>query len=527
MQTSANEAESRVYAFEGFTLDATCRSLRARNGDLDLRPKSFDVLCYLVEHAGVLVRKDEILRKVWAGIHVTDESLARCVSDIRRSLNDREQRIVKTVPGRGYLLAVPVSRVPANGAPAASAGTHPEPAALALPDRPSIAVLPFNNMSADASQAFFSDGITEDITSALCRLKGFFVIARNTAFTYKDLPKDVRVIGRELGVRYVLEGSVRKAGDKIRVTAQLLEAETGNHLWAEHYDRDLADIFAIQDEITASIVGRIGPELLAAEYARASRRAPQNLDAWECVVRALFHSSHQSEHETRTALDLLDRALASDPNYAHALGMKAWILVFRAFQGWEDMERTLGQAIPLIAQAMAADNDELWPHLAQGMVAFATRDNALAVATLTRALAISPNSVNAYGLLGIAHAFGGRSAEAIACIDHAVRLSPRDTFLSDFELYYAFAHFQGARYERALQFAQQAHRMRPGHPYPLLLGAACAGQLGESEIGTRLLGKLRAVLPCLSAPWVEMTSPYVLAADRARLVDGLTRAGLR
>src|SRR5262245_50176787 len=172
MQTFAKETGPRVYTFQGFTLDATCRSLRAGDDDLDLRPKSFDVLCCLVEHAGVLVRKDEILRKVWSGIHVTDESLARCVSDIRRSLNDREQRIVKTVPGRGYLLAVPVSRVRADGEPAAS--PDQESAPLALPDRPSIAVLPFNNMSADASQAFFSDGITEDITSALSRLKGFF-----------------------------------------------------------------------------------------------------------------------------------------------------------------------------------------------------------------------------------------------------------------------------------------------------------------------------------------------------------------
>src|SRR5215470_1726440 len=175
MQTSPDETGHRVYAFEGFTLNATSRSLKSGNCDLELRPKSFDVLCCLVEHAGELVPKDEILRKVWSGIHVTDESLARCVSDIRRSLNDREQRIVKTVPGRGYLLAVPVSRVLADGAPAAAASPYQEPAALALPDRPSIAVLPFNNMSADASQAFFSDGITEDITSALCRLKGFFV----------------------------------------------------------------------------------------------------------------------------------------------------------------------------------------------------------------------------------------------------------------------------------------------------------------------------------------------------------------
>ena len=412
-------------------------------------------------------------------------------------------------------------------APPNLASPQQETAALALPDRPSIAVLPFNNMSGDASQAFFSDGITEDIISALCRLKGFFVIARNTAFTYKDRPTDIRIIGRELGVRYVLEGSVRKAGGQIRVTAQLLEAETGNHLWAEHYDRDLQDIFAIQDQITASIVGRIGPELLAAEYARMNRRALHNLDAWECVVRALFHSSQQSEQESRNALDLLDRALASDPSYAQALGIKAWILVFRAFQGWRYMGRALGQAIPLIAQAMALDNEELWPHLAQGMVAFATRDNALA--TLTRALAISPIFfVNAHGLLGIAHAFGGRSAEAVARIDHAVRLSPRDTFLSDFELYYAFAHFQGARYELALQFAQQAHRMRPGHPYPMLLGAACAGQLGQMDVGAAYLGQLReSLIPSLSLAWVDATSPYVLAQDRARLVDGLARAGLR
>src|SRR5262245_46665596 len=169
MQTSANEP--RVYAFEGFTLDAACRSLRADDCDLDLRPKSFDLLCFLVAQPGGLVLKDELPRQVWAAIHVTDESLARCVSYIRRSLNDRAQRIVKTVPGRGYLLAVPVSRVPAGGVPAARLGPPQEPAALALPDRPSIAVLPFNNMSADASQAFFSDGITEDITSALCRLK--------------------------------------------------------------------------------------------------------------------------------------------------------------------------------------------------------------------------------------------------------------------------------------------------------------------------------------------------------------------
>ena len=216
-------------------------------------------------------------------------------------------------------------------------------------------------MSADPEQEFFGDGITEDITTALCRFKGFFVIARNTMFTYKGRSVDVRAVGRELGVRYVLEGSVRKAGGRVRVTAQLLEAETGNHLWAERYDGHLDDIFAIQDEITTSVVGRIGPELLAAEHVSVSRKPPHSLDAWECVIRALFLSSQQSDEGTREPLALLDRALAADPDYAQALGMKAWILVFRAFQGWEDMGQALGQVKTVIARAMAADNEELWP----------------------------------------------------------------------------------------------------------------------------------------------------------------------
>ena len=400
------------------------------------------------------------------------------------------------------------------------------PAPLALPDRPSIAVLPFDNMSTDPEQDFFADGITEDITTALCKFRGFFVIARNTMFTYKGKAVDVRAVGRDLGVRYVLEGSVRKIGNRIRVNAQLIEAATSNHLWAERYDRGLEDIFAIQDEITASVVGRIGPEVLAAESARAARKPPHSLDAWECVIRALFHSSQQTEEESRTALGLLDRAIAIDPGYAQALGMKAWILVFRAFQGWEEMGAALAAAKPLIARAIAADRDELWPYLAQGMVGYAIRDNDLAMTALTRAAALNPNSVNAMGLLGIAHAFGGRADDALDCIDRALRLSPRDTFLSDFELYYAFAHFQAGRYEHGLRHAQRSHDLRPGHPYPLVMAAGCAGQLGQAERAAALLHELKAVLPIVSPAWVEATTPFVRPEDRARLVEGLQRAGL-
>jgi adenylate cyclase len=494
--------------------------LRVGDAEIELRRKAFEVLRHLAENAGRLVSKDELFETVWSNVNVSDDSLIQCIREVREKLGDSEHTLIKNVPRRGYLLAAEPSRIYGKEHEGHEAL---DPVSM---DRPSIAVLPFVNMSADPDQEFFSDGITEDITTALCKLKGFFVIARNTMFTYKGRASDIRAIGHDLKVRYVLEGSVRRARHRLRITAQLVEANSGNHIWAESYDCAVEEIFSIQDQITTSIVGRIGPELLAAEYERVSRRLPQNLDAWECVIKALFHSSQQSDEGTQLALSLLGQALKKDPNYAQALGMKAWIMVFRAFQGWGDMGQVLGEAEPLIAHAMASDNCEVWAYLARGMVGFATRDNDLAVGVLTRAVALSPNSVNAHGHLGIAYAFGGRSKEALACIDRATELSPRDTFLSDFELYYAFAHFQGGNYEAGLRFAQQAHRTRPRHPYPILLAAACAGHLGRFDIGEHLVRKLREVLPIVSADFVETTAPYVLSKDRACLVKGLSLVGI-
>lgn len=406
---------------------------------------------------------------------------------------------------------------------AAARAPPPRPA---LPDRPSIAVLPFSAMSADPEQDFFSDGLTEDITTALSKLKGFFVIARNTMFTYKGKPVDVRAIGRELGIRYVLEGSVRKSGNRMRVSAQLIDAASEVHLWAERYDGDLGDIFAIQDEITASVVGRIGPELLAAEHARESPKPHHGLDAWECVVRAVFLCSQLSEESSGKMLPLLDRAITLAPGYAQALAMKGWITMWRAFQGWEDMGFALALGRDLVQQAIAADDKEPWTYLAQAMIAFATRDNALAMAAISQAVAINPNSAFAHGQLGLAHANGGRAADAIPCIDYALRLSPREAFLGDFQFYYAMAHFQGANYERGLHYAREAHRLRSGHVVPLIIGTACAGLLDNREAAADLLARLKSLVPDISRNAVAVTSSFVRAEDRARLVEGLARAGL-
>jgi TolB-like protein len=405
----------------------------------------------------------------------------------------------------------------------------PPPAALAalsLPARPSIAVLPFSNMSRDAEQEYFADGIAEDIITGLSRLKWLFVIARNSSFTYKGRHVDVRQVGSELGVRYVLEGSVRTSGNRIRVTAQLVEAQTGNHLWADRYDRGLEDVFAIQDEITASVIGCIQPEVYAAEHERVKRKLPQSLDAWESFLRALFLYSQHSDTSTREALELLDRAIALDSNYAQAHGLRAVCLVWRAFQGWEDREAAFTEAAEAADRAILCDPDEPWAFLAHGFIAVGRLRDTEAVDAFGRAVDVSPSFAYAHGLLGAAHALGGRPEEAIACIDRGVRLSPRDIFGEEFQLYYAFAHFQAGRYGEAAAAAQVAVRARPGHAVPYIMAAAAYGLGGETEKARELAERVGTLVPDISVAALERDFLYCRQEDRSRLAQGLRGAGL-
>ena len=323
-------------------------------------------------------------------------------------------------------------------APAESIAAPARGETLPLPDKPSIAVLPFTNMSGDPEHEYFADGIAEDIITGLSRLRWLFVIARNSSFAYKGRNVDVRQVGRELGVRYILEGSVRKGGNRVRITGQLVEAETGNHLWAERYDRAPDDVFAIQDEITESVIGCIQPELYAAEYGRLKRKPPQNLDAWESFVRGMFLYSQHSDKGTKEALDMLARAIELDHNYAQAHGLRAVCLAWRTYQGWEDRETAFAEVAEGANRAVACDPQEPWAYLAHGFIAMAKQRNTDAVGAFSRAIDASPNFAYAHGLLGCAHSAGGRPEQAIECIDRGVRLSPRDIFGDEYQLYYAF-----------------------------------------------------------------------------------------
>jgi adenylate cyclase len=398
--------------------------------------------------------------------------------------------------------------------------------ALPLPDKPSIAVLPFTNMSGDAEHEYFADGIAEDIITGLSRLRWLFVIARNSSFAYKGRNVDVRQVGRELGVRYILEGSVRKGGNRVRITGQLVEADTGNHLWAERYDRAPDDVFAIQDEITDSVIGCIQPELYAAEHGRVQRKPPQNLDAWESFVRGMFLYSRHSDKGTKEALDMLARAIELDHNYAQAHGLRAVCLAWRAFQGWEDRDTVFAEVAEGANRAVACDPQEPWAYLAHGFVAMAKRRNSDAVGAFSRAIDASPNFAYAHGLLGCAHSAGGRPDQAIECIDRGVRLSPRDIFGDEYQLYYAFAHFQAGRYAEAASAALLAIQQRPDHPTLYIMAAASCGLGGETDKARGLVAQLASLVPNVSAADLEENFHYCQQDDRSRLAMGLRAGGL-
>jgi adenylate cyclase len=407
-----------------------------------------------------------------------------------------------------------------------AASTDPSGAFLALPDKPSIAVLPFQNMSADPEQDFFSDGITEDITTALSKVRWFFVIARNSSFTYKGRAIDVKQVGRELGVRYVLEGSVRKAGNRVRITAQLIDAITGNHVWAERYDRELADIFAVQDEITERVVGTIEPQLYAAEHFRSQRKPPQSLDAWECVIRALSCIAQSSLTGYNQAEALCRRAIEIAPNYGQAHSLLAWVLLRRT--DWSgDVASFVAEAGAEARTALDLDEQDPWAHLTHGLVLYRSRRHSEAERAYRRALEWNPNFALAHAVLGLPLAYRGAYEEALRSAEHAIALSPRDP-LVDRQASHSLTwqHFAAARYADCVTWARRTIERYPGHLPPYYALVAAAALQGDTVTASEALSTLLQLRPDLSLTWASQNmAPSGDVLDR--LLDGLRKAGVQ
>jgi adenylate cyclase len=398
--------------------------------------------------------------------------------------------------------------------------------ALALPDKPSVAVLPFTNMSGESEQEFVSDGIAEDVITALSRYPSLFVIARNSSFTYKGRPVDVKQVGRELGVRYVLEGSVRKAGNRIRVTAQLVEAGTGNHVWADRYDRDLADIFAVQDEITEAVTIAIAPAIADAELQRAVRKPPDSLDAWAAYQRGLWHLSEANPDDNTIAQKFFRQAIDLDPTFAGGYsGLALAQLQAAAVYQKLGLLEAQSSADALARRAVALDGGDAEARSCLGWALQARGELQGALSEIERALGMSPNLAVAHGQRGATLIFAGRPKEGLAAVQTSIRLDPRDPFSAIRLLHIACGLYFSREYEEAIEAAKQLIRSYPDFPMIYRWPAAALGQLGRTAEAKEALDKAVSLAPAAFDMYIRKRVPWFRPEDHAHLVEGLRKAG--
>jgi adenylate cyclase len=516
-----------MFHFEGYTLDVARGCLRSADREIELRPKSFDVLRYLVESGGRLVTKDEVIKSVWPNVIVTDESLAQCVSEIRHAIGDDRQTIIKTVPRRGYRFAASVSKLEVAAA-ASDSEAVARPLSTPL-DRPSIAVLPFVNLGGDAQQDYFSDGITGDIITELSRFSDLAVIARSSTFQYKGKAVDVRQVGRELGVRYVLEGSVRRDEERIRITAQLIDAVNGAHRWAERYDRELRDAFAVQDEVVRTIVAVLQVRVIEAEAERVLLKPPATWEAYDYYLRgaeafAVGFSQRPlaSFYEARRHLE---RSIAIDPGYARAHVILARTYMYTYVEPRDDdylNPAALERADGLARTAVQLDATLPQARTLLGAVFMFKRRHEEAVAEFEQAFALNPNfSDHSFGLCLV---FAGKPARAIEVMQASTRLEP---FRNATRLaYMGNAYYMLGRYDEAVSSLRESAWRMPNLRITQLWLAAAYAQLDRLDEARAAADEVRRIEPAFTIDRWKLTAVYKNPEDSERLFDGIRKAGL-
>jgi len=466
-----------ILEFGPFRLDVDAAILFHGAEPMALGQRAVALLALLAQRAGAPVSKETLIAAAWPGLVIEDSNLTVQMSAVRRAFQDLAGAAgwIETLPRRGYRYVGPA--VTTRDRDRAGA----VPAALALPDRPSVAVLPFSNLSGDADRDYFIDGTIDDIITGLSRINWLFVIARSSTFTYKGRAVGAKQVGRELGVRYVLDGSVRSAGHRVRITAQLVDAATGAHVWAERYDRPYDDIFALQDELALSVVGAIAPSLRRAEIERVKRKRPDSLDAYDLVLRAQPDVDSGMPRQVAHALTLLEQAIELEPGYALAHGNAAMChhcLFLRA--GLQEAERAA--SIRHARSAIAHGQDDAlaltWAGFSIGMDA---HDRAAAFAALEAALALSPSSALTCILGSVVLAWGGEAERAIEWSRRGLRLSPFDSWAWAAYDAQALSHFHCGRYEEAARAAYRSVQANPAHSITHVQLTAALARLGRLE----------------------------------------------
>jgi TolB-like protein len=479
-----------VFRFGDHVLDIERRELRRGAEPVSLEPQVFDLLVYLVQNRGRVVSKDDLIQGVWRGRIVSDSALTTRLNAARKAVNDSgaAQRVIRTVRRKGVRFIGEVSEDPEPAVPSetARAATEPSPA-----PRLSIVVLPFANLSNDAEQQYFADGIIEDVTTDLSRIADMFVISRNTAFTYRNKPVDTKQIGRELGVRYVLEGSVRRSGNRVRVTTQLIDAETDAHLWAERFDSDTGDLFALQNEITSRIAVALDLELLSAEAARPTERP----DVLEYILRgrAAWNKPPSRDNYVQI-LSLLEHALALDPRSVDAQSWLAAVLAGRVMNGMSDSAAAdIRRAEGMAAQALAALPRSALAHFVKGQVLRAQKLFENAILEYEASLALNRNFVLALTSLGWCKLYVGSIEEVTPLVEEAIRLSPRDPGIGHCYHLIGAVHLLQSRTDEAIVWLEKARNANPGLLHTRAWLASAYAIKGETEGAAAELSEARSL----------------------------------
>lgn len=523
------------FMFGDYVLDPERRELTRGSEAIAIGPQVFDLLLYLVQNREHVVSKNTLLDMVWSGRVISESTLSSHINATRKAISDSggEQRLIRTIARKGFRFVGDVREIQSGDSPA-SVNTEPDgssktpPEARTLLYQPSIAALPFLNLSGDSEQEYFTDGVVEDIISALSRFHWLFVIARNSSFTYKGRAVDVKQVGRELGVRYVLEGSVRKAKNRMRIAGQLIDASTGAHLWAERFEGVLGDIFELQDQITTNVVGAIAPRLERAEIERAKHKPTESLDAYDYYLRATANLHFGSREAVDEALRLLHKAIERDSEYAAAYAMAAWCHLWRKINGWmNDRAREMVEGTRLARHAVKLGKDDAVALTRAGSaLAHLAGDLDGSVALLERAKMLNPNLAAVWFLGGFVRVWLGDPDSAIAHFTQAIRLSPLDPEMYRMQAGMAAAHLFAKRFDEASSWAAKSFRDLPTFLIVAAFAAASHALAGRTDEARRAMQHLRLLDPTLCISNLTNYLPIHRPQDLAIFSDGLRKAGL-
>ncbi len=517
-------------SFEGFTLDVERRELGQGSQLIAIAPQVFDVLVYLVRNRDRVVSKDELLDAVWGGRIVSLSTLGSHISAVRRAVGDNgdEQRVVRTVARKGFRFVGDVHETMA-------ASDHATPRLIKAveqdrpeyADKPSIAVLPFRNLSGDREQEYFADGMVEEITTAIARIPWLFVIAPASSFIYKDKLIDLTQVARELGVRYLLEGSVRRAKNRVRISGKLIDTTTGTHLWAERFDGTLRNIFELQDRVASSVAGAIGSKLTQAEILRASRKPAANLDAYDLYLRALAESRKPNLEGCEAALSLCRQVLAIDPSCASAASLVGSLRAYQWVAGVPFTADAADEALQLARRAIETDGDPDVLARCGHTLALLAGEHDAAVSALGKATTLNPNSALAWGLSAAVNCYADRPEAAIAAAQHAMRLSPVDPFGYQFNFFRGYGLMLSGRYQQALEWIDRSLYERSNFHPAIRARVALCGYLNLTEEARKSVSRQLYTNPAMTiSGFAAFGAKFLAPGTLSRWIEGFRRAGV-